>query len=144
MISPCFFGSDHSSLPPLAWVGRGGGGVGLALPRVASSRCRGEDSLPGVGHLGDEPVGVVGGVGRGLDATVRKGDGERTSDIAVGILSLSLLEVSLAVVVGHTVLVGVGLGGKLLLLVRSGGGCVLGGGNSHQQEATQQLKIKFE
>ena len=95
-----------------------GTGCGVA---VSTGGLRGVDSLTGVGHLSHEAVCVVSCVGGGLDTAVGEGDGERAGNIATGILGLSLLEVGLAVIISHTVLVGVGLGGQLLLNVGSRG-----------------------
>ena len=46
-----------------------------------------------VGHLSDESILVISSVGGGLDSAVRESNGERSSNVAVGILSFSLLEV---------------------------------------------------
>jgi len=59
-----------------------------------------------------------GSVSGGLDPSVGKGNGVRSSNITVGILVLFLLEVSLAVVIIYSILVGKGLRGQLLLLIR--------------------------
>jgi len=100
-------------------VGRlGGGHVGLGL---------GVDGGALVGHLGDVPVDVVGGVLDVLDAAVGEGDGVGAGDDTVGVAGLGGVEVGLAVVVGDTVGVGVGLRG--LLHVDNGGGVVSRGGN---------------
>ena len=100
-------------------VGGLGGGV-----TVSTSGLRGVDGGALVGDIGDEAVVVVGGVGGGLDPAVGQGNGERSLHNTLGILGLGLLEVGLAVVVGDAVLVGEGLGGKLL----NGGGVVGGRG----------------
>merc|ERR1739838_1016108 len=55
-----------------------------------------------VGDLSNESVVVVGGVGGGLDTTIGKSDGERSSNLALSVLGLGLLEVSLRVVVSDT------------------------------------------
>ena len=74
-----------------------------------------------VGHLRNEP-GLVGRRVSGcLDTTVRQGDREGALHVAAGVLGLRLLEVGLAVVVGHAVLIGVRLGWQLLLCVRCRG-----------------------
>ena len=91
------------------------------LSRISTRGRRGEDRLSGVGDLGDEAVGVVGGVGGGLDPAVGKSNHEATRDETVGILCFCLLEVGLAVVISHSVLVSIRLGGKLLRSVGSGG-----------------------
>ena len=128
----------HSLLPSWA-VARGGGSAGLT--RVATRGGGGVDSVAGVGHLSHKAVGVVSCVGGGLDTAVGEGDRERATNISVGVLGLALLEVGLAVIISHTVLVGVGLGGQLLLDVGLGGRGVLGGGNGHKGDCTQKLKI---
>ena len=95
-------------------IGRGrGSNIGVVLSDVATSRGRGVDSLSGVLNSGDVAVGVVGGVGDGLDPAVGEGDGVRATDNTVGISGLSSVEVGLGVVVGNTVSVGVGLRGLL-------------------------------
>ena len=123
----------YSSLLPSGTVARDRGGVA-----VSTSGLRGVDSLTGVGHLSHKAMGVVSCVGGGLDTAVREGDRVRAGNVATSVLSLALPEVGLAVIIGHTVLVGVGLGGQLLLDVGSRG--VLGGGNSHKGNSTQKLK----
>ena len=105
-----------------------GGIARLGLSRVTTHGRRGEDCLPGVGDLGHEPVGVVGRVGGRLDPAVRQSDGEGARHVAAGVLRLALLEVGVAVVVGDSVLIGVGLGGELLLDVLDDGGVVGGRG----------------
>ena len=70
-----------------------------------------------VGHISDESVVVVSGVGGGLDSAIGKSNHEAASDDSIAILGFGLLEVGLAVVISHSVLVGERLGGKLLLLV---------------------------
>ena len=88
-------------------------GLSAGLTGVSTSRGRGVDGFSRVGHLGDVAVGVVGGVGDGLDPAVGEGDGVRATDNTVGITGLSSVEVGLGVVVGNTVSVGVGLRGLL-------------------------------
>ena len=102
-------------------VGRGG-------VAVSTSGLRGVDGCALVGHLSHEAVVVVGGVGGGLDTAVGESDGERTGNLALGILGLGLLEVGLGVVIGHAVLVGIGLGRELLHGLVGRGGVVGGGG----------------
>ena len=111
----------------------------MGLTGVSSSRGGRVDGLSGVGHLGDEAVGVVGGVGGGLDPAVGQGDGEGTANVASSILGLGLPEVGLAVVVGDTVLVGEGLGGELLHDM-GGGGVTLAGDRRHKGETSDKLK----
>ena len=74
-----------------------------------------------VGDISDESVDVISGVGGGLDSAVRKSNHEATGDNTSGVLGLGLLEVGLAVVISHSVLVSIRLGGKLLRSVGSGG-----------------------
>ena len=74
-----------------------------------------------IGHLSNKSIVVVSSVGGGLDPAIRKSNGERSSNFALSILSLSLLEVVLRVVINYSVLIGKWLRGKLLLLVRSRG-----------------------
>merc|ERR1712080_497126 len=90
------------------------------------------DGLSGVGHLGDEAVGVVSGVGGRLDTALGKGDCEGASNVAGSVLGLGLPEVGLAVVIGDAVLVGVGLRN----LLHDGNG---GGGGGHKGEGGYQL-----
>ena len=106
-------------------LGAGGlvGGGGVA---VSTSGLRGVDGGALVGDVGDESVLVVGGVGGGLDPAVGESDHEASGDNTSGILGLGLLEVGLAVVVSHAVLVGERLRGELLGDI--GGGLVVGGG----------------
>ena len=116
-------------------------GLSVGLTRVSSSGGGRVDGLSGVGHLGDEAVGVVGGVGGGLDTAVGKGDCEGASNVAGSVLGLGLPEVGLAVVVGDAVLVGEGLGGQLLNDVVGGGSVTLAGDAGHKAEkAAGKLK----
>ena len=87
--------------------------IGVVLTNVSTGGGRGVDSLSRVGNLSDVSVGVVGGVGDGLDSAVGEGDGVGATDNTVGISGLSSVEVGLGVVVGNTVSVGVGLRGLL-------------------------------
>merc|ERR1719291_70418 len=139
---PCGESRHHSvatkitnlNLFPAGSVSGGGGSMGLT--GVSSGRGRGVHSLPGVSHLGNEPVGVVGGVGGRLDPAAGQGNGERASDIAGSVLGLGLSEVGLTVVVGHAIFIGVRLGD---LLHDDGGGRVLGGGDGHKGKGRYQL-----
>ena len=110
----------------LSMVGRGSSHIGSLLTGVSAGGSGGEDSLSGVGDLGHVTVGVVSGVGDGLDTAVGKGDGVGASNVSGSISSLSSLEVGLGVVIGHTVLKGVGLGS---LLVGNNRGGVVGRGS---------------
>ena len=82
---------------------------------------RGVDGGSLVGDISDESVLVISSVGGGLDSAVRKSNHEATGNDTVGILCFCLLEVGLAVVISHSVLVSVRLGGELLRHVGSGG-----------------------
>ena len=110
----------------------GGGGVAVSLLGL-----RGVDGGSLVGDISDESVVVVSGVGGGLDSAVGKSNCEASTDNAVAILALSLLEVGLAVVISDSVLIGERLRGELLLLVGSrlvigrGRGVSRGGGVGH-------------
>ena len=103
----------------------GGGGVSVSLLGLW-----GVDWGALVGDISDESVGVVGGVGGGLDPAVGKSNHEATRDEAVGILSVCLLEVCLPVIISHTVLVSIRLGGKLLAYIRSIRGSISGRSSS--------------
>merc|ERR1719293_242230 len=70
-----------------------------------------------MGNLSNKSVVVVSSVGGGLDSTVRKSNLERSSNFALGILGLSLLEVVLRVVINYSIFISKWLRGKLLLLV---------------------------
>ena len=94
----------------------GGGGMSVSLLGLW-----GVDWGALVGDISDESVDVISGVGGGLDSAVRKSNHEATRDETVGILCFCLLEVGLAVVISHSVLVSIRLGGKLLRSVGSGG-----------------------
>ena len=85
-------------------VGGLGGDVGLGL---------GVDGSALVGDLSDVAVDVVSSVLHGLDPAVGKGNLVRSRDDTVGITRLGGIEVSLGVVVGDTVGVGVRLRGLL-------------------------------
>ena len=126
-----------------------GGLVDGGSVSVSSLGLWGIDCSALISDLSNESVVVISSVGGGLDPSVGEGDGERSSDLALSILGLRLLEVSLRVVIGYTVLIGVWLGGKLLLFV--GRGRVVGrgstvgwgaiGGNSGQ-ESSGDKKLK--
>ena len=98
-----------------------GGGVA-----VSTGGLRGVDGGALVGDIGDESVDVVSSVLGGLDPAVGESDHEASGNNTVGVLGLGLLEVGLAVVVSHAVLVGERLRGELLGDI--GGGLVVGGG----------------
>jgi len=102
-------------------VGGLGGDVGLGL---------GVDGGALVGDLSDVAVDMVSSVLHGLDPTVGKGDLVRSRDDTVGIASLSGVEVSLGVVIGNTVGVGVRLRGLLDVDNR---GSVVGRSNLHNR-----------
>ena len=72
-----------------------------------------------IGHLSNKSIVVVSSVGGSLDSAIRKSNGERSSNFALSILSLRLLEVSLRVVISYSIFIGKWLRGELLLLVRS-------------------------
>ena len=112
----------------LSVVGRGRGSIGSVLTGVSTGRGRGVDSLTRVGNLGDVSVGVVGGVGDGLNPAVGEGDRVGATDVSAGIAGLSGVEVSLGVVIGNTVGVGVRL--RELLHHLDNRGSVVGGGGS--------------
>ena len=95
----------------VGWGRSGGVGRGVAVPSLG---LWGVDRGSLVGHLSDETVVVVSGVGCGLDTAIGKSDHVGSSNNTIGILGLSLLEVSLRVVISYTILVGVGLRGELL------------------------------
>merc|ERR1719150_1662680 len=93
-----------------------GGGVAVSLLGL-----RGVDGGSLVGDISDESVDMVSSIGGGLDSAIGKSNHEATGNKTVGILCFCLLEVGLAVVISHSVLVSVRLGGKLLCDIRSGG-----------------------
>ena len=112
---------------------------------VSTSGLWGVDGGSLVGNIGDESVVVIGGVGGGLDPTVGKSDHERSGNVSGGILGLGFLEVGLAVVVIDSILIGEGLGSKLLLLVRSGWSIGRGSISSHKGEQSRgDEKLKIE
>ena len=91
----------------------GRGSVGLSLTRVTTGGGRGVDSLSRVGDLSDVAVGVVGGVGDGLDPAVGEGDRVGAINVSTGIAVLRGVEVGLGVVIGNTIGEGVWLRGLL-------------------------------
>ena len=102
----------------------GRGRISLGLTRVTTSGGRGVDSLSRVGNLSDVAVGVVGGVGDGLDPAVGEGDRVGAINVSTGIAVLCGVEVGLGVVIGNTIGEGVWLRGLLGIFHRS----VIGGG----------------
>jgi hypothetical protein len=101
------------------------GSVGGSGVSVSSCGLRGVLSLSGVGDLGNETVVVISGVGGGLDTSIGKSDGERSSNISFGILGLGFLEVGLGVIIGYSIFIGIWLRSKLDFFV---GGRVVGWG----------------
>merc|ERR1711913_218748 len=130
----CF--SERISLHPLSgclsMIGRSGlvdrsslvdrGGVSVSLLGLW-----GVDRGALIGHLSNKSIVVISSVGGGLDSAIRKSNGERASNLALSILGLGLLEVSLGVVIGDSILIGEWLRGKLRLLLVSRGWVVWGG-----------------
>ena len=98
-----------------------GGSIGRGSMTVSLLGLRGVDGSSLVGDISDESIVVISGVSGGLDSAIGKSNHEATGNKTVGILCFCLLEVGLAVVISHSVLVGVWLGGKLLRSVGSGG-----------------------
>ena len=109
----------------------------MAIP---SSRFRRILGSTRVGNLSNKSILMISGVGCGLESAIRKSNGEGSSNISVSILSLSLLEVSLRVVISYPILISIWLGSKLLLLVGWGRG-VLGSGTGQEGSGGQQLKL---
>ena len=70
-----------------------GRGISWGSMSVSSSRLCGVDCGTFIGHLSNESVVVVSSVGGGLDSAIGKSNGERSSNFALSILSLRLLEV---------------------------------------------------
>merc|ERR1719297_670779 len=70
-----------------------------------------------IGNLSNKSIVVVSSVGGGLDSAIRKSNLEGSSNFALGILGLSLLEVVLRVVINYSIFISKWLRGKLLLLV---------------------------
>merc|ERR1719413_139117 len=70
-----------------------------------------------IGNLSNKSIVVVSSVGCCLDSAVRKSNLEGSSNFTLSILSLSLLEVVLRVVINNTVFISKWLRGELLLLV---------------------------
>ena len=108
----------------------------MAIP---SSWFRRIDSSTRVGNLSNKSILMSSGVGCGLESSIRKSNGEGSGNISVSILSLSLLEVSLRVVICYSILISIWLGSKLLLLVNWGRG-VLGGGTGQEGSGGNKLK----
>ena len=101
-------------------IGRGrGSNIGVVLSDVSTSRGRGVDRLSGVLNGGDVAVGVVGGVGDGLDPAVRKRNSIRAANNTIGITRLCSVKVGLGVVIGDTIGEGVWLRGLLGIFHRS-------------------------
>ena len=119
-------------------IGRGSlGGICLLCGVLGNSLVR---------NISDESIFMGGSVSGGLDPSVGKGNGVRSSNITVGILVLFLLEVSLAVVIIYSILVGKGLRGQLLLLIRGRCSIARGGRDSsnsgNQGRGKNNLKCK--
>jgi len=81
---------------------------------ISTSRLRGVDRGALIGHLSNKAIVVVSSVDGGLDTAIREGNGEGASNFSLSILSLSLLEISLRVVISHSILIGIRLRGQLL------------------------------
>ena len=100
------------------FVGRSSMRSSMAIPSSWFRRILGSTR---VGNLSNKSILMVSGVGGGLESSIRKSNGEGSGNIAVSILSLSLLEVSLRVVISYPILISIWLGSKLLLLVNRAG-----------------------
>jgi len=85
-------------------MGNDGGGV----DSVGNRSSHRVGSLTGVGDLRNIAINVVGVVGDSLDTSVRKIDRVGALNNACAIVALGLAECSLGVVVGNTIVVGVG------------------------------------
>merc|ERR1712121_395227 len=117
-------------------VGNDGSGDSVGNGSVVDLRV-GRGSL--IGGLSNESKIVVGMVGGGLDSAVRESNGVGSSNVSVVILGFSLSEVSSAVVISYSILVGKGLRG---LIVRLGGkrGGGEGGSSGHKSRGKDNLK----
>merc|ERR1719273_1704004 len=67
-----------------------------------------------IGDLSNKSIVVISSVGGGLDSSIRKSNGERSSNLALSILSLSLPEVVLRVVISYSIFIGKWLRWELL------------------------------
>merc|ERR1719483_1103117 len=95
---------------------------------ISSCGLWGIHSSSGVGNLSNKSSLMSSCVGCGLDSAVRESDGEGSGNVSVGILGLSLLEVSLRVVISYSILISIWLGSKLLHRFVYWGRGILGGG----------------
>jgi len=95
-------------------VGKNRGGVhsvgndGGSVDSVGNRSSHWVGSLTGVGDLRNIAINVVGVVGDSLDTSVRKVDRVGALNNTCAIVALGLAECSLGVVVGNTIVVGVG------------------------------------
>ena len=107
---------------------------------ISSCRLWGIDSSTRVGNFSNKSSLMSGCVGGGLESAIRESDGEGSSNISVGILGLSLLEVSLRVVISYSILISIWLGSKLLHRFVCRGRGILGGSYSQEGGGGQELK----
>ena len=108
---------------------------------IASCRFWGIDSSTRVGNLSHKSIGVISSVGGGLESAVRESNGEGSSNVSVGILGLSLLEVILGVVIHYPILISIRLRSKLLHGFVCWGRGILGG--SYGQEGGGGKKLEL-
>ena len=106
--------------------------MGVDFDGLGNVRFVGRDSLRVlgsslVGHIGDESIIPIGGVGHVLDSTVGKSYRVGALDIAGSIGSLLSVEGGLGVVISHGVGVGVGEDLVSVDLSRVGGGVTRAG-----------------
>ena len=133
------------------WWSRGIGSNGCSVT-LSLGGLRDPDRGALVADLSDKAVDVVSGVLGCLDPAVGQSNHIAASNNTVGILGLGLLEVSLGVVIGHSILIGEWLRGKLLLLVRCRGWVVRGGGtigwgtssSGHSEDNRGNNKLQIE
>merc|ERR1719420_1949894 len=71
----------------------------------------GRQVLLGISHKPEDMVNSVGGC---LDTTIREGNNKLSLDISIGVLTLTLLEVCLGVVICNSILVSVGFWNAIL------------------------------
>jgi hypothetical protein len=108
---------------------------------ISSCRFWWIDSSTRVGNLSNKSSFMSSSIGGGLESAVRESNGEGSSNIAVGILGLSLLEVNLRVVISYSILISIRLGSKLLHRFVCWGRGILGSGYGQEGCGGEKLKL---
>ena len=107
---------------------------------IATSWFRGIHRSAFIGDISYVPIERVSCVLGVLDPAIRKSNGVFSLDISSCVLTLSLLEISLRVVISYSILVSIGLGWEGFLHGHRHGVLGEGGGEGEEEGRAQELK----